>query len=268
MQLDDWLQTPPGQLLAAWEQTCLDDLLADVFGYNALQMGVPALDTLQANRMPQRWLALTNQTHLEIPEDDEDIRSQWPGLKRVALATSSAALPFVPESIDLLVLPHSLELSPDPHATLREAHRVLVHEGRVVITGFNPWSLWGWRQRRTRWYRRLGYRGSYLPSICNFVGPGRVRDWLLLLGFEPEQVRHGIWYPALHRRSALSRMRWLQMLGQRWWRPLGAAYCLMAVKRTRGVHPLGQGWRKLPLPAKAPAILTPSTEASHTRRRS
>ena len=37
---------------------------------------------------------------------------------------------------------------------LREVERVLVPEGRVVIFGLNPMSLWGLRQRRAHLYRR------------------------------------------------------------------------------------------------------------------
>ena len=38
---------------------------------------------------------------------------------RVALVTDAAALPFPPASLDLVVLPHTLELSADPHQVLR-----------------------------------------------------------------------------------------------------------------------------------------------------
>ncbi|MCQ4062135.1 class I SAM-dependent methyltransferase, partial [Klebsiella pneumoniae] len=54
-------------------------------------------------------------------------------------------LPFESQSLDMIVLPHVLEFSEDPHQLLREVERVLMPEGRVVITGFNPMSLWGLR---------------------------------------------------------------------------------------------------------------------------
>jgi ubiquinone/menaquinone biosynthesis C-methylase UbiE len=77
-------------------------------------------------------------------------------VRQVALFTHSVALPFAANSLDLVVLPHTLELSLDPHATLREVERVLVPEGRVVISGLNPASLWGLRQQRARIFRRFG----------------------------------------------------------------------------------------------------------------
>src|ERR1019366_694210 len=72
------------------------------------------------------------------------------------------ALPFDAASLDLVVLPHALELARDPHRTLREVERVLVPEGRVLIIGFNPASLWGTRQRPRRVRRRPGPR----PAPC------------------------------------------------------------------------------------------------------
>ena len=54
-RLFDWFHTPPGQYALAWEQAQFDAALVDVFGYHAVQLGLPALDALRANRMPHRW---------------------------------------------------------------------------------------------------------------------------------------------------------------------------------------------------------------------
>jgi ubiquinone/menaquinone biosynthesis C-methylase UbiE len=106
----------------------------------------------------------------------------------------SRAWPWPAESLDLVVLPHTLELARDPHDTLREVERVLVPEGRVVIVGFNPASLWGLRQSAGHLRQRLGLGGRlYLPSDGEFIGYPRVRDWLRLLGFEVERGRFGCW---------------------------------------------------------------------------
>jgi ubiquinone/menaquinone biosynthesis C-methylase UbiE len=40
-------------------------------------------------------------------------------------------LPLAANSIDLVVMPHTLEFAPDPHQMLREVERVLVPEGQV-----------------------------------------------------------------------------------------------------------------------------------------
>ncbi|MBU2288060.1 MAG: class I SAM-dependent methyltransferase, partial [Gammaproteobacteria bacterium] len=138
--LHDWFDTPPGHYLLRWEQDRFDTAVADVFGYHALQLGLPEIEGLRANRMPHRWLALNEPAMAP----------------RAALIADYTALPFPANSLDLVVLPHTLELSHDPHATLREVERVLVPEGRVVVCGFNPTSLWGASQRRGKLYKRLG----------------------------------------------------------------------------------------------------------------
>ena len=100
--LDDWLQTPPGQRLLAWEHAQCAQAVADVFGFNALQLGLPELDALQANRMPHRWLALT---HAFAPA-----AHTTHGTEPHALVCDPAALPFQANSLDLVVLPHGLVL--------------------------------------------------------------------------------------------------------------------------------------------------------------
>ena len=62
MGLSEWLQTPAGIYFLAWEQKNIDLAVADVFGFHAVQLGLPELLALRANRMPDRWLALDGST--------------------------------------------------------------------------------------------------------------------------------------------------------------------------------------------------------------
>ena len=228
--MQPWFETPPGRYLAQWEQQTLDQAVVDLFGYHAVQLGLPIVDALRANRMPHRWLALAPQ---------EDTAGRTPHLH-----SAYDALPFDAASLDLVVLPHSLELSPDPHATLREVERVLMPEGRVVITAFNPASLWGLRQRRAHLYRRLGVGQLYLPEAGEFLAWRRLRDWLRLLDFEVESHRFGCWRPALSAEVWLQRFDWMDALGERWWPFFGAAHCIVAVKRVRGARLVGARWKR------------------------
>ncbi|HZV94045.1 MAG TPA: SAM-dependent methyltransferase, partial [Caldimonas sp.] len=41
IQLPEWLKTPAGAYLLDWEQRHLDQAVADVFGFHALQLGLP-----------------------------------------------------------------------------------------------------------------------------------------------------------------------------------------------------------------------------------
>lgn len=279
--LSDWFHTPPGRYALTWEQAQFDAALVDAFGYHAVQLGLPALDALAANRMPHRWYAeLRDSDPQAVPPGDAasvppspaqqppvTADAPQPVVWQPALATDSRALPFAEASVDLVVLPHTLEFSPDPHATLREVQRVLVHEGRVAISGLNPASLWGWRQYRAHVYRSLGSGSLYLPDGCEFIGHWRLRDWLRLLGLETESTQTGAYRWPAHTAHWLERGAWLDQCGPRLWRVLGAAYFVVAVKRVRGMHLLGPAWKPRralgPLPVAVARHTSPRTpEAS------
>ena len=219
-------------------------VVANVFGFHALQLGLPELDTLAANRMPHRWLAT------ETPHETS------------AFVTDFSALPFPANSLDLVVLPHSLELTADPHAALREVARVLVPEGRVVICGLNPMSLWGFRQQRAHLYRRFGCDRMFLPEAGEFIGYLRMRDWLRLLDLDIVSGEFGCYRPALANPGWLARFAWMDRAGARWWPILGAVYCLVAVKRVRGMTLLNPTWKPAIRLASAPVSVANS--ASNT----
>ena len=234
-----WLATPLGTYLRDWEQAQLDAAVVDVFGYHAVQLDAPELHGLQANRMPHRW-------YLRSWAEPDDAMATLP-LAACELAAEGVALPFEASSLDLVVMPHTLELCADPHATLREVERVLVPEGHVVITGLNPVSLWGWHQRRSALYKRLGWRDTVHEGLGTLIAYWRLRDWLRLLGFEVQVSRFGCWRPAVQNPRWLARMAWLDRWGARWWPILGGAYMVVAVKRVPGGRMLERAWKKAPV---------------------
>lgn len=239
--LHHWFQTPAGRYLLEWERAQVDAAVADIFGYHALQLGVPELQGLRANRIPHQWLAL-----------DHDPPSGECAGPRVAFLTDFRALPFPAASLDLVLLPHTLELSADPHATLREVERVLVPDGRVVVCGLNPVSLWALRQKRGHLLRRLvPTHPLFLPDCGEFIGYWRLRDWLRLLSFEVESGSFGCYRPAVGSEPWLQRFGWMDKLGSRWWPILGAGYFLVAVKRVRGMRLLGPAWKTAPARSSA-----------------
>jgi SAM-dependent methyltransferase len=257
IELAHWLSTPAGRYLLDWEQQQIDACVADVFGFHALQVGLPQLDALRANRMPHRWLS-TDAAWPDVrpapAKDPSDVSREAPSS---ALYCDFDALPFPAASLDLVVLPHALELAQDPHRALAEVERVLVPEGRVVIAGLNPASLWGARQRCGRVCRHLpGFgRDLFLPSVGEFMGYRRLRDWLRLLSFEIEGGRFGCYRPPLRTQSWLDRFAWMEATGQHWWPVFGAAYVLVAVKRVRGMRLIGLARRERSKPQAAPAVV-------------
>ena len=226
--LGDWLETPAGSYVRAWEQARLDTLTADIFGFNAVQIGLPQVDALRANRMPNKWLSDTR-----VPAGTEGARSP------VVVVHDFAELPFASQSLDLVVLPHVLEFADEPHQVLREVERVLIPEGQVIICGFNPASLWGARQLCGR------LSGSpFLPRHAEFITMPRIKDWLKLLNLGVNRGYFGCYAPPMGREKWLERFAFMESAGDRWWPYLGAVYMVQAIKRVKGMRLIGPAWNK------------------------
>ena len=233
--------------------------MADIFGYHALQLGLPDLQALYANRMPHRWVAVSDDIkNIAVKTAITPATVENTSKKIIFTSdfvTAFEALPFPENSLDLLILPHSLELSQDPHATLREAERVLVHEGRLIICGFNPISLWGLKQKRSHLYKKFNLGELYLPEAGEFISYRRLRDWLKLLNFEFESSQFGCFRPALRSATMLQRFAWMDKLGSRYWPVLGAVYVVSAVKRVHGMRMISPIRKLAKIPNTAPVSI-------------
>jgi hypothetical protein len=275
--LSDWLTTPAGRYVLQWEQAHLDTAVADLFGFHALQLGLPELEALRANRMPHRWVATeapqgTAGKPDAVESGAESLQHEASSAPRIAVALHCEfdALPFDSNSLDLVVLPHALEFARDPHLALREVERVLVPEGHVVIVGFNPSSLWGLRQHLGRWRKRLvpnSQRGLFLPSDGEFLRYRRLRDWLRLLSFEVEAGRFGCYRLPVASTKWLARFAWMEGVGDRWWPVFGAVYFVVAVKRVRGMRLVGMVREQRPAPNAAPVVATHHNQDLDPHRR-
>lgn len=220
--MQGWYESDLGRYVLDRELDWFDAVSSDIFGFNALQVGECGIDFLRANRMPQRYCA---------------------GLEAGGLRCVAEHLPIASQSLDLLALPHVLEFSQHPHQVLREAERVLRPEGRLLIVGFNPLSLWGLR-------RLAGRRDAVGPWHGRFIHLTRLKDWLALLGFELAGGRMACYAPPVNRLRCLSRFGFLESAGDRWWALGGGVYLIHAVKRVHGMRLIAPkwegGWRSRP----------------------
>lgn len=232
--LDLWLDSPLGRHVLNWEQRRLDDAVADVFGFNALQIGMPQCDFLRANRIA--------------------LRQKAGGAGNVDIRCDLTALPFATQSIDLVVLPHTLEFHPDPHQLLREIERILIPEGQLIILGFNPISLWGLQKRLQR-HATFPWNGDYLSLL-------RLKDWLKLLNFDIDRGAFGCYVPPCRQQKWLDRLHFMEAAGDRWWGFAGGVYLLRAIKRVRGMRLIEPKWRNHQLAA---AALRPVVERGRTQ---
>jgi SAM-dependent methyltransferase len=224
----DWLDTPQGQYVLGWEQAKLDIVLADIFGFNAVQIGFPQVDFLRANRIPFRFYCCDR--------------------AGVAVNSDPHHLPFATNSLDLVVLPHILEFDANPHQILREVDRVLVPEGSVVVVGFNPFSLWGGRRMVT------GARGG-APWQGRYISVSRLRDWFSLLGHETRAGAFGCYAPPVQQEKWLARWHFMEAAGDRWWPIAGGVYVVQAIKRQPGMRLIMPKWKDRMARARALALL-------------
>ena len=211
---EEWLATPLGQYLLAREQDYFDRAVADLFGYNAFQLGMVEHDLLRASRIPLR-------VHVDLSG-------------AVQVRADFRDLPIASNSADLVLLPHVLEFSEHPHQILREVARVLLPEAHVVIACFNPWSLWG--------FRRVFNSRSRYPWRGRFINLPRLKDWLALLGFEITAGQLSCYAPPCTQQKWLTRFDCMEPAGDRWWPMAGGVYYLQAVKRVRGVRLIMPKW--------------------------
>lgn len=227
-----WLTaTELGQYLLEREQAYFDRAVADVFGYHAVQVGMPQVDFLRENRIP--W-------QCRVGRDAGAV-----------IACEPAQLPFECRSLDLLVLPHVLDFTQHPHLVLREVERVLVPEGRLVMTGFSPVSLWGVR-RLIQGRFNVPWSGNFLPLV-------RVKDWLALLELEPDGGAFMGYAPPFDRTDWLNNWRFMESAGDRWWPLAAGVYGIEAVKRQRGMRLITPRWR----PSKAAGLMVAGSKDHH-----
>lgn len=229
-----WFGGDLGSYLLREEELLLSRILPELFGYHALQIGqVVGADLLASCRIRHRCIV------------DVDMPSV-PGMS--ALRAQPEHLPFAKDSVDLVFIHHGLDGASSPHALLREASRILIPEGHLLIVGFNPWSLWGLcRLFRLPWVQ--------LPWLRRPLSPQRLADWLALLDFEVLGLESVCFVPPLAHDAIRRRFGWMEILGRRYWSQGGAAYILLARKHVSCLTPLQLG-RRRSYPAPAPVLAT------------
>jgi SAM-dependent methyltransferase len=222
-ELHSWLNSPLGQRVYALERKLASEALAQVFGWQLLQIGLWGEDDgLIADGRTQRKSVLAWHGR-RAGEHSGVIRSRTD-----SLAVAS-------DSIDAVLLPHTLEYEPEPHEILREVGRILSGEGHLIVFGFRPLSSWG--------LRHLFAHQGFPPGVERLIGEGRLRDWLKLLGFEVIDARRYLFTPPWGSSSSQS---FLERAGQHLWPMFAGGYLLKARKRVYTLMPIRPRWRLKP----------------------
>lgn len=218
-QLQEWYSTPAGQNL--YNELCakLDQLLPSLFGYHALQIGGLAddIDLIASSKIGQK-------IYMTLGPDQGNV------------AANPLALPFPQNTLDLIVLPHTLDISPKPHQVLREIHRVMISEGHLVLVGFNPFSMMGLS-------KLIFMRSQRAPWSAHFFTPRRLKDWLSLLGFKLVATEHVGLRPPIQNERFQQRMQFISKAERVGLSRLGGLQIFIAKKRELTLTPTLQPWK-------------------------
>lgn len=224
--MQGWFATPLGRLVAEAERSAVRDLLGRLNGVYLLQVGGYGDDIdLPLPCAVRHWVVDS------VAE---------PGL---SLRGYTDDLPLRDDSVNVVVLVHALEFAESPHSILREAARVLAPEGRLLIIGFNPISLWGLKRVSLGLWRSRAPWGGHYYSIR------RLRDWCSLLSLEPLEGRTLFFRPPIQRSGLQQRLQGMEDLAGNWLPWFGGVSMLVGRKRVVKTIPLGK------TPLRSPRLL-------------
>lgn len=219
----EWYQSPLGKGLAEEESNHLRAVLPTLFGYYLLQMGKPFEPAyLDASLIRQKLI-------MKLCATDCDDNG---------FVSTPTSLSIASDSVDVVILPHILELQVNPHQVLREVDRVLIPEGHVVILGFNPWGMWGVRNWVSCWQNTP-------PWCANFLSPFRVKDWLRLLNFELQIAATFFHKPPINTNYVKNNLNRWNSVSSKLWPAFGGSYVLVAKKQVITLTQIPKIWRPM-----------------------
>lgn len=222
-QWNHWLTQPLGARVLEAEKHFLPALLTDCYGKHALLIGVPHQSGLL------KFSSIPDQVLLSpILSKNKNMRF---------IEGEFYELPIASASIDLVLLPHTLEMMDNPRQLLMEACRVVKPEGHIVIFGFNPYSLWGLKKRFTHHHDT--------PWSGNFIPANQVKKWISLADFELiKQDAFLFRAPLQHHPKIYDKFNIVEWLGSKLWKPFGGVYMLMAKAKVTPLTPIKLHWKQ------------------------
>lgn len=176
--LEDWWASPLGVQVREEEKHVVAESLDDVFGFQFLQVGGwgPAGDFFTAARTQRQVVISTT-----VSPPNLNSQTDFADTPVAQVYCRPSELGVASDSVDAVLLPHTLEFEADPYVVLREVERILTGEGKLLILSFNPISLWGLRHRFSR--------HGMPPGLERLLSERRLRDWLALLSFQVTGIR-------------------------------------------------------------------------------
>lgn len=237
--LKTFYQSKVGQPLSLVEAEMIQGALKNVFGYFLLQVGCTS---------DQNWLSSSRVSYKTLV--DNCLSCEEAKQYQSTIVADLDYLPIKKDSIDVVFLPHTIEAVADPYHLLRQVDDLLIPEGRLILTGFNPYGCGILKLKMGQ--HRAGFQKANMVKISRLV------DWLKLLGYDIEQLEISPTVCFLSQNyqawSVLSKLgKMLSWLGLE----TGNVYCISAIKRVSSPTPLGLNWKLsnlLPLKKKTTVL--------------
>ncbi|MCU4674853.1 class I SAM-dependent methyltransferase [Catenovulum sp. 2E275] len=217
----NWQQLPQGKFVQKQIERHLNPWWPQVFGYHLLKVG-----------------ALSSEINTSVCPIKHQINLAGVSGDKQGIIADIHHLPFRENSVDAVLLAHTLDFTHDPHQVLREAHRAVLANGYIFITGFNPFSLTG----LFRFFPKLKHSPI---AQSRFFNPNRIRDWLNLLGCEVVADQRFI-YGSLSKQPSNYTKRWIPGITHQYLSHFGAVYLLVARKRELPLTPTKAKWKVKP----------------------
>ena len=220
-EVDDWFSSKTGQHIVRQEQGSIDTFLEKLFGYHLLQLSV----------------CQNLELHKSSKVNHKFIMSPIKGGNAVALSEDSV-LPIESEAVDVVLLHHVLEYSEHPHELLKEASRIALPSGHIIIVGFNPFSFLG------LWSLIGRLRNKNAVWKNHMLSTKRLADWLTLMDFSVQAINFGAYLPPSNKAQTNNFLSSINNGLQRLQAPFGGYYVVLAKKETSRLTPIKSHWKK------------------------
>lgn len=144
-------------------------------------------------------------------------------------------LPIASDCIDLVVMPDILQKNQYPHQILREAERVLIPEGHIILLIANPVSGHSIKNRVINFLTRK-------KNSTRAIGRLRINDWFHLLGFEvTSEIPVCMTDQKIQQES---HYYWLKKLSKISCEYFAGYYIIIAKKKISTMTPIRPSWRR------------------------
>ncbi len=211
--LQQWYKTPPGEWLLQFEQDQVNRWLTHARGATIVQLGGLPRSFNVTKHNVQNYFFMSS--HLD------DV-----GEKSVDLLTNLEELPLQRNSVDLMLLIHTLEFSEHPTVVLKEAFDALSPNGKLLLFCFNPWSSWGLHKLFSD---KQGY-----PWNGKYFSPSRLQHWLSMIGYSKVKDKTLCFRAPFITRPLSQLAFFVEALGQIAFPILGAVNVFLVEKRVLG----------------------------------